>query len=301
MYVLPSDSVDRTLDTDGTIEASVRNWQTWLRGQTGGRAMRVDTIQGDLDVTFTRLPRPDAFYAAKGVFLRDAIDNELKAAGLTDDRKIYLVYYDGSNTAVCGGGAWPPTLRGNVAAVYMRATFGAGFLCYTPALSLSGLQIMDYAGLHEVMHTIGLVATCAPHHTRSGHVSDSPSDLMYAGDEPWTPSVLDVGRDDYFDAPVVGCLDLADSPFLSAATNEPKPPSKQRLTVLVDGPGRVIGGGVSCKRRCTALLPRGTRLTLRAVPAATSRLVRWSGACRGTRSCRLVMNAPHSVRATFAR
>jgi hypothetical protein len=73
---------------------------------------------------------------------------------------------------------------------------------------------MEYAMLHEVLHTIGLVPQCAPHHTRSGHVSDDPTDLMYAGDEPWTPAALDVGRDDYFEAGVSGCLDLATSPYL---------------------------------------------------------------------------------------
>jgi hypothetical protein len=38
---------------------------------------------------------------------------------------------------------------------------------------------------------------------------------MYAGVEPWYPSVLDVGHDDYFDAPVPRCLDLATSGWLA--------------------------------------------------------------------------------------
>jgi hypothetical protein len=35
---------------------------------------------------------------------------------------MYAVYYDGSSIYSCGGGAWPPALIGNVAAMYLRGT-----------------------------------------------------------------------------------------------------------------------------------------------------------------------------------
>jgi hypothetical protein len=122
VYVVPSDGADRALDTDGTVAASVANWQRWFVGQTLGGGLRLDTSGGEIDVTFHRLADTDAALAARGVFLRDAIERALRAAGLDDPDKIYAVYYDGSTTAACGGGAWPPTLPGNVGAVYMRAT-----------------------------------------------------------------------------------------------------------------------------------------------------------------------------------
>jgi Divergent InlB B-repeat domain len=302
MYVLPADGADRGLDTDGTIGASVANWQGWFRGQTQGPGLRLDTSGGELDVTFRRLSQTDAQLAARGVFLRDAIEQELKAAGFDVPGRIYAVYYDGSNTAACGGGAWPPSLPGNVGAVYMRATFGAGFPCYDPTLSRAGLQIMDFAIVHEVMHTMGFVPTCAPHHTRAGHVSDSPTDLMYAGDEPWRPSVLDVGRDDYYHAHRLGCLELAESPYLEGNEPPPPPPSAQsRLTVSVVGPGRVRSTppGIACPRRCSATFERGTSVLLRAVPLRGGRFVRWSGACKGTAACRVEMSGNRSVRARF--
>ena len=223
LYVVPSDGIERALDTDGTIAASAGNFQAWLKGQTGGRGLRLDTSDGELDVSFHRLAQTDAQLAARGINLRDAIEAELEAAGFAAAGKIYAVYYDGSNSGVCGGGAWPPSLPGTVAAVYMRATYGAGSLCYDPARSRTGLQIMDFAVLHEVIHTMGFIPTCAPHHTRAGHVSDHPSDLMYAGDAPWVPSVLDVGRDDYFGADVPGCPDLSSSPFLDGFVAPPPP------------------------------------------------------------------------------
>jgi len=306
MYVVPSDGADRALDTDGTIAASVKNWQTWLHGQTAGHGLFLDAYQGELDVTFDRLPRTDAQYASRGVFIRDAIESDLRAAGFSAPGKIYLAYYDGSSTAACGGGAWPPALVGNVAAIYMRATYGQGSLCYTPSLSLNGLQIMDFAALHEVMHTMGFVPTCAPHQTRAGHVSDSPTDLMYAGDQPWYPSVLDFGRDDYFDAHIPGCLDLANSPYFGATQSPAPPPSGKpsanyRLTVKVVGPGRVLSApaGIACPRRCAAAFSKGTKVTLRPRSVKRSRFVRWSGACSGSKRCTVVLSRPRSVSARF--
>ncbi|HLF00227.1 MAG TPA: hypothetical protein VI540_10040 [Gaiellaceae bacterium] len=42
-----------------------------------------------------------------------------------------------------------------------------GFPCYDPLPSRSGLQLVDLAVLHELLHTIGFVPTCAPHHARA--------------------------------------------------------------------------------------------------------------------------------------
>ncbi len=39
---------------------------------------------------------------------------------------------------------------------------------------------------------------------------------MYAGDEPWRPDTLDVGQDDYYHAHILGCRELAESPYLEA-------------------------------------------------------------------------------------
>ena len=299
VYVVPSDVTDRALDTDGTVAASVANWQRWFVSQTLGGGLRLDTSGGEIDVTFHRLADTDAALAARGVFLRDAIERALRGAGFDDPDKIYAVYYDGSATAACGGGAWPPTLPGNVGAVYMRATNGSRLPCYDPSLSRQGLQIMDFAVLHEVFHTMGYVPTCAPHHTRSGHVSDDPRDLMYAGDEPWRPAVLDVGQDDYYHAHILGCRELAESPYLERNIAHPT----EKLGVSVAGPGRVVStpGGVRCKPRCAASFRRGTQVVLRAVPAKGARLVRWSGACSGTKPCRLAMTRARSATARFRR
>jgi len=53
----------------------------------------------------------------------------------------------------------------------------------------------------------------------SGHVSDDPTDLKYAGTQPWQPSKLDVGRDDYHGHGKAGCLDLQTSAYLTAPSD----------------------------------------------------------------------------------
>jgi hypothetical protein len=83
---------------------------------------------------------------------------------------------------------------------------------------------LEFAMLHELVHTVGVVPTCAPHHTQSGHVSDDPRDLMYAGPLPWNPSILDIGRDDYYGHGRTSCLDLARSAFLDPSVPGAVPP-----------------------------------------------------------------------------
>ena len=301
LYVLPSDGVDRALDTTGTVAASFANWQRWLQGQTFNNGLRLDTTGGELDVTFVRLGRTDAQLAARGPSLRDAIEDELRAKGIVRAGKVYAAYYDGSSTAACGGGAWPPRLPGAVAALYLRATYGPGATCYEPERSRAGLQIMDFAMLHELFHTMGYVPSCAPNHTRDGHVSDSPRDLMYAGDEPWRPAVLDVGSDDYFHAHLLGCAEFAVSRYLDRGFGGAS--AKVKLTVSVSGAGRVLSTprGIACSMRCTATFEGGMRLTLRALPAKGARFAGWGGACRGAKNCRVTLDRGRAVTARFRR
>jgi hypothetical protein len=220
VYALPSDGADRHLDDGGVLAGTVASWNGWLRNQTGGRGLRVDTSTGEPDVTFVRLGLTDGQMAAKGAYVRDEIEVELHAAGFNAPDKIYAVYYDGTSTYSCGGGAWPPALPGNVAALYLHGLPDGPVRCDSNSFAGAGQApgYLDFAMLHEIMHTLGFVPTCAPHQTRAGHASDSPTDLMWAGDAPWNPTTLDVGRDDYYGAHIPGCIDFADSAYLEGNT-----------------------------------------------------------------------------------
>jgi hypothetical protein len=218
MYVLPSDGADEGLDTNGTLARSVATFQRWLAGQAGGQQLRLDYFGGALDVTFFRLSQTDAQVASSGAFVRDRIEAELISAGFNRSNKIYAVYYGGGSTSASGGGAWPPELPGKVAALYLKGTPPGAPACSTNPFASSEDRpgYLEFAMLHEILHTLGVVASCAPHHTLRGHVSDSPNDLMYAGQLPWQPSVLDIGHDDYFKHNTPGCLDLAGSPYMTS-------------------------------------------------------------------------------------
>ena len=70
-------------------------------------------------------------------------------------------------------------------------------------------RYFDYSMVHEVVHTLGFVAACAPHISVQAHVDVAADDLMYsprtAGAPPWQfPAVLDVGHDDYYGHAIPG-------------------------------------------------------------------------------------------------
>jgi hypothetical protein len=257
MYVLASDSPDRSLDTNGVIEHSVESFDGWLRARTQNRGLRLDTYQGSLDVTFVRLSLTEAQLNSYGLFLVSHIESELINRGLVTANKVYGVYYDGVSTASCGGGAWPPELVGSVGAIYVRGQIPGYVPCDTQGFAGMGEQprYLDVALLHELMHTLGFVARCAPHQAAAG-VSDDPNDLMWSGTGNWMPggtinATLDTGNDDYFGHHNVGCLDLTYSPYLTGSAT-PSGYLAVNPTRLVDTriglgvpAGRVRGGSVT--------------------------------------------------------
>jgi hypothetical protein len=301
LYVVPRDGADRGLDTDGTIARSLSLAQGWLLRETGGRAVALDTAGGQLDVTFFRLATDDGAVAARGPFVRDQLELELFNAGFTSPSKLYAVYYDGSSTFACGGADPRPAFRGAFAALYLRGTPPDAAPCSSAVLGRS-LAYLEFAMLHEIVHTLGFIPSCAPHariDSRGGHVSDSPFDLMWTGNEPWgvhqpEQMRLDVGRDDYYGHGRAGCPDLSNSPYLVAA---------QRVAVATGGSGTGtvnVGDAALCPPDCSAQIARGSSVLLRAIPGTGSVFAGWSGACTGTgEECELTAAGPTAVAARF--
>ncbi len=218
LYVLPSDGADRALDTNGTLTTSFAAIQRWLSDQTAGTRLQVDTFQGSLDIGFARLNQNDATIGSLGVFARDRIESLLPAAGYSDPRKIYAVFYDGSNNAACSGGPTPPSLIGRASVFYLRGTIPGATPCASNPFANSETNpgYVEFAMTHELFHALGAVPACAPHYN-AFHVSDDPRDLMYAGSLPWNPSILDVNRDDYWAHGRADCTDISKSIFMNPA------------------------------------------------------------------------------------
>jgi Fibronectin type III domain len=222
MYVLPSDGVDRAFDTDGSLARSVASFHTWFQQKSGGYTLRFDRHDGALDVGFFRLAATNAQVAQSGAFVVTEIERMLRDAGKIAPGKIYIVYYDGSSTYACGGAAWPPNVPGQVAAMYLKGAPPGGSCgsTFVPTPT-SPPEYWEFAALHDLLHTFGIVSTEAPNHTDQypAHVPE-PLDLMYTGTAPWGigPNMtIDVGDDDYFGANVAASLPaLERTPYVAA-------------------------------------------------------------------------------------
>ena len=218
LYALPSDAADRGFDTDRTIHRTVSSWQRWFAGQANGRRFRFDTFQGALDIAFVRLARTEAQYAGYGITMRDSLEKDLAALGFNSATKAYAVYFDGINTTACGSAPRPPALPGRIAGLYLKGTPPGAPGCATNAFAASPTSApgyLEFIAVHEILHILGIVDAAAPNHAFDGHVGNDPRDLMYAGAQPWTPSLLDATRTNYFNTTSLGGLiNLAQSPYL---------------------------------------------------------------------------------------
>jgi trypsin len=84
-------------------------------------------------------------------------------------------------------------------------------------------------------------------------------------------------------------------------TGTPPSPPQRTLTLSLggSGTGSVTGPGISCPGDCTQTYADGTSVTLNASATGGSSFAGWSGACSGTGSCLLTMDADKGVTATF--
>lgn len=229
IYAVPADGVDRALDLNGTIEHSLRSSNAFFLNGTGSQVVRYDeTLENLIDVSYLGLPNDDAYYAGMGVFARDALEQDVAGAGFDEPKKLYLVYYDGTNADTCGGA--PPIGSGDkVAAQYLRAAPAGWIPCDSSPFAGTGTDIAGYwewGAAHEVVHALGFVDACSPNHF-DAHTGDNPADLMYAGDMPWVPTTVDPGQDDYYGANVPGTCsqNLFYSAFLFPQHGNEVPPS----------------------------------------------------------------------------
>lgn len=233
IYFVPSDGVDQTLDTNGTIEDAVQSMNVWLEGQTG-RHIRLDTYTDRrtqrLDVSFVRGLLTAAEYAATGDAFTTVTD-ELEARGWTADpsQKRYYVYYEGpaEDPNICGT-AFVNTLGTSFAqwsVVWLGASPGCGARDFgTPE---TGAGMSESILLHESTHNEGLVRPESIHHcwafpfhlcsAGAGAVLETLDpeavDLMFPFvTYPLRDKRLDPGNDDYYNHPFP-TRDLYDSPY----------------------------------------------------------------------------------------
>jgi hypothetical protein len=201
LYVVPSDGTDREFDTNGTLHRTLSSGQRWLASQTAGRSIRYDVADGGLDITFVRLPRTDAAYYAYGNAIRDSLEKDLKAVGWNQANVMLLAFYDGRHIERCGSSAQPGYYPGNLAGIYLKGLPNFVVPCASnpfAATPTATPTYWEFLTLHELFHAIGLVGATAPGFTAPGHTGVDPTDLMYAGSQPWRPATVDVSKTNYY-------------------------------------------------------------------------------------------------------
>lgn len=217
IYAVASDGIDLGLDTTCGLADIVHDMQDYL-GRQIGKELRIDTYNGEPDITFVRLADLEE---------RDILDETTldlysirlavaSAIGL-ERPKFYAVFYgfDWDITGISrkGIGGLAGNADGVGLAVVTTSTLypaGGGF----PDVD----RDLGFTMVHEIFHLMGAVPVCAPHHDGTKHVyrpSVEIGDIMSAGggiargDEPF----VDYGRDDYYGHGRSDCLDIAGSPY----------------------------------------------------------------------------------------
>jgi pimeloyl-ACP methyl ester carboxylesterase len=96
----------------------------------------------------------------------------------------------------------------------------------------------------------------------------------------------------------VGSLTVAGIAVFSVMQDGVTP---ETLTVTLSGSGTVTSSpeGLACPGKCSAAFASGTKVTLTPSAALGYKFTGWSGACSGTGTCVVTMNAAESVTATF--
>ncbi|MDQ3982974.1 MAG: hypothetical protein M3271_09890, partial [Actinomycetota bacterium] len=246
VYLLASDAPDESLDTNGTLDCSMRAQNRWMREQSGMQ-WRLDTFKTRVsspgggsrvveavDVTFirTKIPREE---------LSDAsiVTRELELRGFKKERKRYLSFVAGGDDSGVCGDAWYPFLNndpnsdGKYAQVYMFAVKECGGHDFGVPGKPSFAETIAQ---QEIMHNDGMVPIGAPHGcgpiSLPAHVctpglwasavvgqdlDPERFDVMFPFvGLPLSEKKLDIGRDDYFAHPFP-LRDLDESPYLEKA------------------------------------------------------------------------------------
>jgi hypothetical protein len=196
IYAIPADGQDRFGYFAPRIVGDVAAVSNWWVAQDPTRRPRYDLIDAPgcasdfqrVDITVAHLP------LANGDESEAKIEDELRAQGFASVDKGYLVYYDGSldvsdDYGICG--------QGGVA----DGPWAYSVIFLQTCFQTTSDDYRAETAAHEMTHGMGAVDSHAPHYCDSGHVCDSPNDLMKAtameGDT-LASATLDVGRDDYY-------------------------------------------------------------------------------------------------------
>jgi hypothetical protein len=197
VYAVTTGGIDNFAGFAPRIDGDAATVSAWWLGQDSTRRPRFDLIDapgcaseyGRLDISLVHVPA--------GVSSFEGIVEAVKAAGFENPDKGYLIYFDGSlhvgtEYGVCGESSLD------------NAAFAYSIVYLQTCAQESSDETRAVIAIHEMTHGMGAVPSEAPHSCDSGHVCDSPNDLMkslFQSGDSLANLQLDVGRDDYYRHP----------------------------------------------------------------------------------------------------
>lgn len=200
VYALAADQAEEAGYVTG-IAATIEAVDGWFSGQTGGLTPRWLRSGTAIDVKVVKLARPAAEYESAGGLTRMKADVEAAFPLATASQRSVVWTQTNHPDGACGstqaGVVWLTEKACNI----------------KPVTPTSWPFDGTYLTAHELTHLLGAVPDCAPHADGTGHVTDDPRDILYAGARDFNNLMLDPGRDDYFATNGATCADIATSPF----------------------------------------------------------------------------------------
>jgi hypothetical protein len=177
----------------------------WFAGQTGGRRPRFQRDgAGNVAVTLVRLVETTASLSSSPTPFAQ-LQQDLRGVGLPSPGNALAVYAAFSSPDACGEG-----ITGIAVDWMLTPNCPGAPSTSTPAFPWGATFVMT----HELVHAFGAVPSCAPHWDGTGHVNDSPADIVWGGTSfDLAHLTLDVGHDDYYRTGRPGCPDIATSPY----------------------------------------------------------------------------------------
>jgi hypothetical protein len=212
-------------------------------------------------------------------------------------------------TVAAPSAASPPSITGSAVQSAMLTAFPGGWSGTGPMIGYqwrrcdgSGASCADIAGASSKTYTVAAidvgatlrVAVTASNSGGSATATSAQTAEVTGQTSTATPTATPTSTS-------TPTLTSTSTPT-PTSTSTPTPTTRTlTVTKMGSGSGTVTGSGINCGATCQTEVATGTQVTLTAVPAAGTNFGGWSGACSGTGSCVITMDAAKTVTATFQR
>jgi len=204
IYVVPSDGVDRSFDTNGYIAGILDEGNAYLRAQIGLQ-VPIDKSVSGYDITFMRTKLSTSYLLSASNLDDDLLAESLLLENPGANRKNYIFFIDVNYV-------WTSQFCGYAGKPGISAVVAVG-----PDCTGESRNFKDYASstwLHELIHNFGV-----------GHTPDNPCDFMRGYPETLTtcpsgsPLTLDRERSRYIGSASQG-QDILKLPVWEGYTNK---------------------------------------------------------------------------------